>query len=334
VNIGTILPCPQQSPPTPQKLIVGVGRDNSDSFSVGRRYRLQAGSAIRHQPVMSQAHSHVPSLSCRGCIQSLEYTSGAMPEPSISVCVPTRNRPRRLASMIRSAHDTARDAARLEWLFYLDEDDHESEAAIRSLAVGALRVVRGPRLKDQSYWNQLANVASAELIFLGADDLTFRTPGWDETVRTAYAASARNGVGMVWTDDGDLGARLATHPFVSRRWIDAVGFFVPPYFERCFVDLWIFELATLTGMGTFLPHVLIEHSHIELGKAEPDSLYEEIRSRPFSHRRYSELAPERALQAQALLQSAGMDRLPNRDELTRRREDALGGRSGKMFVWP
>lgn len=236
--------------------------------------------------------------------------------------------------MIHSAHETARAPADLEWLFYLDEDDDESEAAIHDVLGAQAGVVRGPRVSDQSYWNRLADVAAAELIFLGADDLTFRTPGWDEAVRAAYAASARSGIGMVWTDDGDLGGWLATHPFVSRGWIDVVGFFVPPYFERCFVDLWIFELAVLTGLGTFLPDVLIEHRHVELGKAEPDLLYEEIRARPFSHRRYAELAPERLYQAQALLEAACLDRVPDRGGLAQRREDAIGGRSGKMFVWP
>ncbi len=334
MSVGITLRRAQESSSTPEKLIVGMGRDDSDSFSIRRCYRPQERRVIRHQPIMSQAHGHYVQPPATPASEAWSILPGAMPKRSISVCVPTRNRPQRLARMIQSGLDTAHDAASLEWLFYLDDDDEESEAAIRNLLAGDGRVVRGPRLKDQSYWNSLAGAAGAELIFLGADDLTFRTRGWDQAVRTSYAAGARNGIGMVWTDDGDLGARLATHPFVSRRWIDVVGFFVPPYFERCFVDLWIFELATLTGVGTYLPDVLIEHSHIELGKAEPDSLYKDIRSRPFSHQRYTELAPERMQQAQALLQAAGIERLPNRDELTRRREDALQGRSGKMFVWP
>jgi len=264
-----------------------------------------------------------------------------MPNRSISLCVPTRNRSHRLAGMIRSAQETARAPAAIEWLFYLDEDDDQSQEAIGDvlgapqIGPGAqVRIVRGPRLKDQSYWNRLADVATADLIFLAADDLTFSTPDWDDAVRAAFAAGARNGIGMVWGDDGDLGERLATHPFVSRRWINVVGFFVPPYFERCFVDLWVFELAVLTGLGTYLPQVLIEHCHIELGKAQPDSLYEEICSRPFSHRRYAELAPERLRQAAALLAAAGLDREPDQKALAVSREGARRGGAGKMFVWP
>ena len=262
------------------------------------------------------------------------YNSFAMLKPSISICVPTRNRPDRLAAMVRSAQRTADQPANLEWLFYLDHDDDQSETVLRGLLGEQMRIVRGSRLKDQSYWNRLADASAAETIFLGADDLTFVTPGWDTAVLAADQSGNHAGIGMTWADDGDIGERLATHPFVTRRWIEVVGFFVPPYFERCFVDLWIFELAVLAGLGTYVPGVLIEHSHVELGKASPDALYEEIRQRPFSHRRYAELAPERLHQAQALLAAAGLERLPDLGALARHRADAMSGASGKMFVWP
>lgn len=253
----------------------------------------------------------------------------------IALCVPTRERPQRLAAMIRSAQSTARGPADLEWLFYLDDDDRLSEPAIdAALGQGQAQIVRGPRLRDQSYWNRLAEAAASDLVFLGADDLEFRTPGWDELICATCSGHARGGVGMVWADDGDLGQRLATHPFVSRAWIEAVGFFVPPYFERCFVDLWIFELAVLTGLGAYVPDALIEHRHVELGKAEPDALYEEIRERPFSHRRYTEYGPERLRQAQALLDAAGIDGAPDTTALAAYRRDASEGRAGKTFVWP
>ncbi len=253
----------------------------------------------------------------------------------LSVLVPTRDRPEKVTSVVAGALDLARRPDEVEFLFYLDHDDAASEPAIRA-AAGPRRwqVVRGERLRDQSYWNRLADRAAGEIFFLGADDLAFRTTGWDELVRDGMARAARGGVGMVYGHDGDFGPRLATHPFVTRRWKEVVGFFVPPYFERCFVDLWIFELAVLTGLFAYLPDLFIEHMHVELAKAPGDSLYEEIRKRPFPHGRYADLAPERLAQARALLAAAGVDRRLAFSELFRRRADAPLVTGGKWFVWP
>jgi hypothetical protein len=188
---------------------------------------------------------------------------------------------------VTSAHELAASPEHLEWLFYVDADDKASARAIEALSLpGDVQIVTGGRLDDQSYWNRLAERADADLIFLGADDLAFRSPNWDLAVRAAFESAGQSEIAMVWADDGDFGERLSTHPFVTRSWIETVGFIVPPYFKRCFVDPWFFELAVLTGLGHYLPQVLIEHCHIELGKAAPDALYEEIRERPFEHRQF------------------------------------------------
>lgn len=254
---------------------------------------------------------------------------------TISLLIPTRNRPEKLASVVSGAIRLASRPDDLEFLFYLDQDDLVSAPAIEASAAGCRRtVVRGERLHDQSYWNQLADRASGDILFLGADDLGFRSEGWDERIRTGMAEACAGGIGMVYGDDAHFGSLLATHPFVSRGWVESAGFFVPPYFERCFVDLWIFELAVLTSLFRYLPEVVIEHLHVGLAKAQGDALYEEIIRRPFDHRRYAELAPERREQAERLLAAAGLRREVDVAELERRRADARNPPGGNWFVWP
>jgi hypothetical protein len=105
------------------------------------------------------------------------------------------------------------------------------------------------------------------------------------------------------------------------------------------VDLSIGSMMGLTAMVAgmmfrYLPEVVIEHLHVGLAKAQGDALYEEIIRRPFDHRRYAELAPERREQAERLLAAAGLRREVDVSELERRRADARNPPGGNWFVWP
>jgi hypothetical protein len=49
----------------------------------------------------------------------------------VSVLVPTRGRPHNMRRMVDSGRETA--DSRVEWVFYIDEDDHVSLAAAERL---------------------------------------------------------------------------------------------------------------------------------------------------------------------------------------------------------
>jgi hypothetical protein len=133
-----------------------------------------------------------------------------------------------------------------------------------------LLVIAGPHLQTD-LWNLGAEAASEDIVMLGADDLIFRTPAWDARIAEAFAPYP-DGIVMVYADDGSP-TRRPTHPFLTRSWIEAVGFFTPPFFASWMADRWIWELAKAVGRSVYVD-VLIEHMHPIWGKADTDPLYE------------------------------------------------------------
>ena len=190
----------------------------------------------------------------------------------ISLVCPTRVRPQAFAEMAASAHATAAGAVQV--VAYLDDDDPslgEYRATDHDLPVG---LVVGSRCTLSDAWNRAAALATGEVFMLAADDLRFRTPAWDAIVAEALEGMP-SGVGLVWGRDGHADERMATHPFVSRRWVEIVGRFTAPYFCADYVDLWLHDVAHRAGLARFLPGVLVEHMHPSFGKGVYDVNHEE-----------------------------------------------------------
>ena len=167
-------------------------------------------------------------------------------DPSrISLLCPTRGRPEGVLRLVISALSTAECPESLEFVFYLDDDD-DTFPSLADLGAKA-RIVRGPRLIMAELWNQCAWAATGDYLSLMADDFEFRSPGWDRLVREEFG---RWPDGIILVHGNDLsphGGSLATHFFVSRRWVETVGYITPPYFSRDWVDTWCTEVAWQVG---------------------------------------------------------------------------------------
>jgi hypothetical protein len=176
------------------------------------------------------------------------------------VCVPTRGRPGRFAEMLQSAQDTA--AGRFEVCAWLDDEDPEADFYPQSPLVrygSAPRPYRQGRLQTSGLWSKAWELATGDIAMLCGDDVLFRTPGWDVEVEAAFEA-VPDGILMVYCHDGTSNPRPVL-PFVSRSWIEAVGYFTPPDFQGWFSDTWIWVMAAELRRVRFLSRVLIEHAH-------------------------------------------------------------------------
>lgn len=189
----------------------------------------------------------------------------------ISILAPSRGRPEAFAAMVRSAFDTAADPAALEVCTYLDLDDPTRADYAIGEPAGPLpvrAVVGGPR--DMSdLWNAAADLATGEVLMLGADDLRFRTRGWDAMVRAEFGRWPDRLV-VVWGQDGNLNGQRCTHPFVHRRWVEVTGHFTPNNFVADYADHWIYDVGMRVGRVAEVPGMLIEHMHVSLGKSPMD----------------------------------------------------------------
>lgn len=184
-----------------------------------------------------------------------------------ALLIPTRGRAESLARCVESAFDTADDSAQVDIWCYRDEDDGSYEGL--DLPVSW---VTGPRITLSRTWNVLDAASGGDIVCHLGDDIIFRSPGWDSEVRGAFSRFADR-IAFVYGRDGAQDANLGTHGFVSRQWIDAVGYFCPPLFSHDYNDTWLNVVAELVGRRVFLPDLLMEHMHWIWGKSDHDQTY-------------------------------------------------------------
>jgi hypothetical protein len=132
--------------------------------------------------------------------------------------------------------------------------------------------------------------------------VVFRTPGWDVEIEKAFA-EVPDKILLAFADDGSPnGKRFASLPFVSRKWVETVGYFTGPGFSADYSDTWPFDVATMIGRVKHVP-VLIEHMHHVWGKAQVDQTYQENKERMARDnpaKLYADLLPERMRDAEKL----------------------------------
>lgn len=191
-----------------------------------------------------------------------------VPPMKISILCPTRGRPDNVKRLLDSIASTS--SVLPEVIFYVDEDDAGLPVEGRWPGV---KVLRGPRIVLSAMWDKCAEAATGEIIMQAGDDIIFRTNGWDDQVRRAFASFPDRLV-FVHGDDGIYGSKFGTHGFMHRAWKDAVGYFVPPHFSSDMADVWLNELANMVNRRVFLPFVT-EHMHFINGKASVDKTHQE-----------------------------------------------------------
>jgi hypothetical protein len=198
--------------------------------------------------------------------------------------------------MVSSVLNTC--AYSIEILCYVSDDDD----SYSGMELPGVTFVRGPRLTMSDLWNALIPYAHGDIYMLCADDVIFRTRNWDLEIENAFAA-VPDRILLAFADDGSPnGKRFASLPFVSRKWVETVGYFTGPGFSADYSDTWPFDVATMIGRVKHVP-VLIEHCHHVWGKAQMDETYRENQERMARDnpaKLYAEMLPERISDAEKL----------------------------------
>jgi hypothetical protein len=191
----------------------------------------------------------------------------------ISLILPTRERPLLALRMLESVFATASRPTELEVILYIDRDDRASH----EIDHPNLRIVKliCPRAKMGAMTQACYAASSGRYVMLANDDLVCRTSGWDQAIRESFEACADQ-VALVWGNDLFRGARLPTHPFLSRTACEIMGGICPEAYRRDYIDTHIHDVfCALCRLGhdrrVFLPDLIFEHLHVENGKAEMDN---------------------------------------------------------------
>jgi hypothetical protein len=177
---------------------------------------------------------------------------------------------RRLVESIQTTSTTP-----VEVVFYLDLDDPDScQTAVELGMAGTVKHVIGERIVLSNMWNVAAAQASGDILMMCGDDIAFRTPGWDVRVAEAFE-QVPDRIALVFGNDLIQHEHHATHPFIHRRWYEAVGYLVPNGFSCDWCDTWLNEVAVELGRRVYLPDVITEHIHPVIGKARMDDNHRE-----------------------------------------------------------
>ena len=220
-----------------------------------------------------------------------------------SLILPTRERPALARRMLDSVFATAERPENVEIIAYVDHDDRAS-LALEHPCLSLVKLVR-PRATMGAITQACYAAASGRFIMLANDDIVFRTPGWDRAVLERFHAVGDD-LALVWGNDLFRGARLPSHPILSRTACELMGGVCPEQYRRDYIDAHIYDIfRLLSRIGhhrlVYMPDVVFEHLHVENGKAAADSTSVKLR-RSDDEVTYIAWAEERELAAHRFAQ--------------------------------
>jgi glycosyltransferase involved in cell wall biosynthesis len=192
-------------------------------------------------------------------------------KPTISVIIPSRDRPQGLLRAIESIRATQGDYE-VEIVAVLDEPDLASQAIVFGLP-GVKVVVSGPGDfylgKPQDKFNLGYAAATGEWVVSGSDDITFDSPGWiDECLSV-------NRGGFVGLSDGGHDPRNYCVLVMASRWyIENVmrGKFGLPWYHIWWADVEWAERAKIVGLYAACSTLKLTHYHWARGTAVADRI--------------------------------------------------------------
>ncbi len=185
---------------------------------------------------------------------------------SIALLCPTRNRQVQLVRMIESVHRTVNS---VEPNFYIAATQGDE---------GCYPFIHPEGMPTAFRWNILAEAAlknpDNKLFMLCADDVVFSTPLWDKALLDHYNA-LENKIHVYHLLDERTG-HGTPHPIVTREYIEAMGYFLPPLFLHWFVDTWTVDIAKANGCFTHLTDYQLQHIKPS-DEGKPDETHSRIR---------------------------------------------------------
>jgi hypothetical protein len=213
---------------------------------------------------------------------------------TISVLIPERGRPDMLERLITSLLTTAGDDDHIEILVAIDADD-PAWVGREPFVHSKTRYFRWPRpLTLGEKLNKLKDEARGGVLWFIANDMVMDTNGWPEKMRQAVA-KLPNGIGVPYVRDV-LHPGHASYPILTRRFVDAVGFFAPPCYPFWWLDTHLDALGILVGQH-FEADVVVSAPE---GRGKTHGLID----LPFWVEFYEALAPIRMREAIQLAEAA------------------------------
>jgi len=190
----------------------------------------------------------------------------------ISVILATRERPHNIERLWKSVLDNTTTV--VEFVFAVDSDDQATAETLKKLDTGkmVIKTRSGPRDYVPLRINESLQDCTGDVVALWGDDLVVRTQDWNLHIEEAIRTWA-DGVGLVYCRDDRHNEELCTHPFISRRFVDTLGYAAYDRFFHYYVDTWLHDIAKRINRLHYLPEVFIQHLHCDRKQAPVDNVY-------------------------------------------------------------
>tara|TARA_E500000178_G_scaffold296720_1_gene303068 strand:- start:10 stop:693 length:684 start_codon:yes stop_codon:yes gene_type:complete len=180
----------------------------------------------------------------------------------ISLLCPTRSRPQAALNLYNSFIKTQK--FNNELIFCLQKGDDKIEQYIslfKSHNIASYFIVDS--MPTCYLWNQMALHSKGDLLTLIGDDVEILTKDWDEKILHA-SNKFDDKIFVITVDDGrqdkKQGATMrCPHPTVHRKWVEALGYFVPPFFMHRYLDKYTSDLAIEIERFIELPDIVFNH---------------------------------------------------------------------------
>lgn len=191
----------------------------------------------------------------------------------ISILLPSRGRPDNIVRLANSIFETASNPSEIEIIVRLDEDDPKLEQYMDN-PPKQTTYFTGPRVVLSELWNECYKRSTGDILMHAGDDIVFRTKEWDRILQEKFNEFEDNIV-FVFGDDGSPhNGTFGTHGFIHRKWVETVGYFVPPYFSSDYNDTWLNEVAQKINRHVHIP-ILTEHMHPDFNKGPVDKTHKD-----------------------------------------------------------
>ncbi len=180
----------------------------------------------------------------------------------ISFLCPTRGRPKQAISLYKSFINT--QSNKNELLFCIQKEDNLYQEYINIFKLNGISKYFTSESMPTSYlWNQMAFNSKGDLLTLIGDDVEILTNGWDSRIESE-AKKFNDNIFVITVDDGRKDKQQGKfmrcpHPTVHKKWIETLGYFVPPFFMHRYLDKYTQELAIKIGRYIEIKDIVFNH---------------------------------------------------------------------------
>jgi len=194
---------------------------------------------------------------------------------TIAILTPTKGRPAQFRRMVESVEATTDTPVVVEMGYTLGDVSYGLHQYDRTQVVTTTFPDGLPTVYK---WNYLADFAfknpDIRLFMLGADDMIFATPGWERALLDHYNKLEEKIHVYSLQDSRDKEG--TPHIIVTREYIEAMGFFLPPIFLHWMIDTWTADIAKRNNIFTYMTDYLLVHDKLS-DKGQPDETHKGIR---------------------------------------------------------